>query len=151
MTSQFQTHAIFANNRGTPLVLLGVRLTLKGNITLEGNTGETGGGLYIDRDTTLNIVGNGTVSFLNNEAVFGGAMYIEVSQTSCFFHPESSLSLIFNGNSANIGNSIFLSNDWSPYGNDEKCIEFQAVTDIAMLPASISGNSTIDYAYDDGG
>ena len=74
---------LFTKNMGTPLVLTNVILNVTGDITFDGNNAITGGGLYIDR-SVVSLADNATMHFVNNYAIYGGAVYIEATQEICF-------------------------------------------------------------------
>ena len=121
----------FANNTGTPLSIMWTRITIAGDIVFSNNNAITGGGMYVGDYGYVTIADNATVTFINNVALYGGAIYADTQ--NCFLSFYHKNSIMFNGNQANIGSSIFSSYDWCSL----KCIAIQNIY-IASLPTNVS-------------
>ena len=103
----------FVHNSATPIDIHGAVLNLYGEIKLEFNSALKGGGLYAYGDLSLNFAEDSNVSFINNTAQYGGAIYI---QDGCPIIMDTSFrnsSLIFYGNYARnfSGANIYLHQD----------------------------------------
>ena len=86
----------FINNLATPLATEYGDLSLSGELKFESNSALRGGGIYLDFGGRLK--GNANVSFINNVAGYGGAIYIS---GGCLAEvPNQNLFLNFSGNSA---------------------------------------------------
>ena len=127
----------FFNNTGTPLALFSISLDVLGDVTFDSNKAVTGGGLYIDHGTTVDIANNATLIFTNNHAHYGGAIYIGESQHLCFLNAYSLNIIHVHGNIAVLGHSIFSSLKWCDY--DGACIN---LTDVISLPTDIIVHNT---------
>ena len=131
-------HLSFTNNTGTPLSIMGsiTSVTIAGDIVFSNNNAITGGGMYVSHGGYVTIADNATVNvtFINNVASYGGAIYADTQR--CFFNFHRKDSLAFNGNHANIGSSIFSSYDWCSMN----CVPVQSNNYIASLPTNISFN-----------
>jgi len=110
---------IFANNSGTTFYLVNSHvLFLEGLTVFESNTGEHGGALYLDLNSTITFDAKSTVIFRENKALrYGGAIFCNVSTyNDCYknfnnfiFYDQNS-NVNFDNNVAIIGgNSIYLS------------------------------------------
>ncbi|XP_065901702.1 uncharacterized protein [Dysidea avara] len=70
----------FTNNVGVCVFLSQCRLTLVGNVSFKNNTADNGGALYIDEASTVNIGDGAYISFVNNSAIsHGGAIFVELN------------------------------------------------------------------------
>ena len=132
-------HINFTNNTGTPLSIMGssTSVTITGDIVFSNNNAITGGGMYVSHGCYVTIADNATVNvtFINNVASYGGAIYADTQH--CFFNFHHKNSLAFNGNHANIGSSIFSSYDWCSIN----CAPVQSMHNyIASLPTNVSFN-----------
>ena len=132
-------HLSFTNNTGTPLSITGssTSVTIAGDIVFSNNNAITGGGMYVSHGGYVTIAENATVNvtFINNVASYGGAIYADTQH--CFFNFHHKNSLAFNGNHANIGSSIFSSYDWCSIN----CAPVQSMHNyIASLPTNVSFN-----------
>ena len=131
------SHLNFANNKGTPLSIMGPTVTIAGDIVFSNNNAITGGGMYVS-DGYVTVAENATVTFINNVALYGGAIYADAQY--CFLDFHYNHSIVFNGNHANIGSSIFSSYDWCSI---IKCTAIQNIhvcVHIASLPTNVSFN-----------
>lgn len=117
---------IFVKNIGTPLALNSVSVKVAGNLTFVGNIAVTGGGLYIDR-SVLYLADNATMYFTNNYAMYGGAVYIEATQTGCFVNSKYKHSIVLTRNTATVGSSIF-------YASKNCKYTCRHMDDITVLP-----------------
>ena len=84
------TDCNFINNFCTAIAAVQSTLLLKGKITITGNSGTDGGGLFLCQATYVFLFPNTTVAFSNNHALHnGGAIYAENqclhSKPACFF------------------------------------------------------------------
>lgn len=93
----------FTFNRGTPLAVDGVYLLLNHSVRFISNNALTGGGLYIDGKTRIDLRKNSSMEFLNNTALYGGAIYIDIEALIAINGPVKS-----DGNTALMGNSVFV-------------------------------------------
>ena len=128
----------FCDNHGISVYAINHKLYLKGNILFQKNTAVYGPGIYISDHSTvifgenskatfaqnfamtnggtillinhLNIIfdKNSMATFSNNEAIYGGAIYCEVSSNITF---KSTYKVIFNHNSAESGGAVFSYNN----------------------------------------
>ena len=129
----------FSKNLATPLALNGISLAVTGSIMFESNRGVTGGGLYIHlASLKLEIdVDHATVnvSFVNNFARYGGAIFIDNSQSLCFLNISNHHSLLLYGNTAIVGPSIFSSRNWCNFNFNDICTNLSVVSIPTMLTA----------------
>ena len=125
-------HVNFTNNTGTPLSIAGPSVNITGDIVFSSNSAITGGGMYVSDGGYVTIADNATVTFINNVALYGGAIYADTQHCFLNFHHKDSLA--FNGNHANIGPSIFSSYDWCSL---IKCNNYTAMH-IVSLPTNVS-------------
>ena len=90
-------NSTFINNLATPLATVYTNLSLSGKLLFKSNRALRGGGIYFDYDVILG--GNAQLSFINNVAGYGGAIYIS---GGCLYTSVSNqnLVLVFSGNSA---------------------------------------------------
>ena len=128
----FTGNSNFSNNLaiqgGAIAAYFNSTVTLHGNISFTNNTGEShGGAMFLSIDSTLSIMPNTTVYWVNNHASLGGAIYVYNAITriycteiiryipteKCFFQlPGQNLSngldarLVFNNNSADDAGSV---------------------------------------------
>ena len=131
------SHINFTNNKGTPLSIDVDHLNITGDIVFIENNAVTGGGMYISGGT-LSISDNATVSFTDNIASYGGAIYY-VDQRNCFVNEYyRNDSLVFNRNRASNGPCIFSSYDWCSFNGGCKII--QETTNIVSLPTTMLFN-----------
>ena len=84
------TDCSFNNNLCTAIAAIRSTLLLKGKITITGNVGTDGGGLFLYQATYVYMFPNTTVTFSNNHALHnGGAIFAENkfmrSNPACFF------------------------------------------------------------------
>ena len=71
------TNSVFVNNQGTPLYISHQDVFANGNILFKGNVaGTMGGGIFIGDHTKI-IFDNSDIEFTYNEALNGGALYID--------------------------------------------------------------------------
>ena len=107
------SHINFTNNKGTPLFIHVDRLNITGDVVFIENNAVTGGGMYISHGR-LSISDNATVSFTENIASYGGAIYAD--EEDCFVNEYyRNDSLVFNRNHASNGPYIFSSYDWCSF------------------------------------
>ena len=131
------SHINFTSNKGTPLFIHVDCLNITGEVVFIENNAVTGGGMYISGGT-LNISDNATVSFTENIASYGGAIYVD--QEYCFVNEYfRNDSLVFNRNHASNGPYIFSSYDWCSF-NTGGCEIIQKSTNIVSLPTTMSFN-----------
>ena len=133
------SHIIFTSNKGTPLSIHVYRLNVNvtGDIVFIENNAVTGGGMYISGGI-LSISDNATVSFTENIASYGGAIYVD--EEDCFVNEYyRNDSLVFNRNHASNGPYIFSSYDWCSF-NTGGYETIQKTTNIVSLPTTMSFN-----------
>ena len=129
----------FTNNIGTPLSLVGSTININGDLVIINNTmALTGGGLYISGDSTFHVGCNANITFANNMAFFGGAIYVD--QNTCFLKRDCNVSyFIVRGNHANYGRDIFSVYNWcNDINNDDNCKMIQSTFNI--VPTSVNLN-----------
>ena len=130
----------FTSNIGTPLSLnwWGI-ISITGYMTFIGNNAITGGGMYISLYCTLHIADNATISFINNTASYGGAIYVD--QDSCFVDSDKHNMFVLQGNHAISGQAIYSTYDWCSFSTHyDGCSELQNTTNIMSLPTNMSFN-----------
>ena len=135
----------FTNNIGTPLSLVGSTININGDLVFINNTKAlTGGGLYVRDDSTLHVGCNASITFTNNMASFGGAIYVD--QNTCFLKRDCSVSdyFIVQGNHANYGRDIFSVYNWcNNINNDDNC-KIQSTFNIVPISVNLNlSNSSI--------
>ena len=103
----------FVHNAATPIGIQGAVLNLYGEILLEFNSALKGGGLYAYSDLSLNFAEDSNISFINNTAQYGGAIYIEDGCPIIMNTSFCNSSLVFYGNYARnfSGANIYLHKD----------------------------------------
>ena len=125
-------NAAFSLNQGTPLALIDTTLQVTGYINFNANSAITGGGLYINESTIYLADNDTTIRFTDNYAVYGGAVYLEATQKTCFliFNSIHSIYIARNiaRNIANVGSSIFYANNACKYACKN------SIDDITSLP-----------------
>ena len=131
----------FTNNIGTPLSLVGSTITINGDLVFSNNTKAlTGGGLYVSDDSTLHVGCSASITFTNNMAFFGGAIYVD--QNTCFLKRDCSVSdyFIVQGNHANYGRDIFSVYNWcnDNIKNDDNCKMIQSTFNIVPISVNLS-------------
>ena len=143
----------FTNNRGTPLSLVRSTIYINGDLVFSSNIKAlTGGGLYVRDGSTLHVGCNASITFINNEAFFGGAIFVD--QDTCFLirHcndvPLNFTDLItVKRNHANYGPDIFSLYDWcNDINNDDNnyCKMIQSTFNIVPISINLSlSNSSI--------
>ena len=132
------SHINFTSNKGTPLSIDVDHLNITGDVVFIENNAVTGGGMYISGGTLISISDNATVSFTENIASYGGAIYVD--QEKCFVNEYSRNDLlVFNRNHASNGPYIFSSYDWCSF-NTGGCEIIQKNTNIVSLPTTMSFN-----------
>ena len=131
----------FTSNIGTPLSLnwWGI-ISITGYMTFIGNNAITGGGMFISLNCTLHIADNATISFINNTASYGGAIYVD--QDHCFVDSAKHNMFVLQGNHAISGQSIYSTHNWCSFSTQYNgCLELQNTTNIVSLPTNMSFNS----------
>ena len=111
----------FHNNQATGIFASSALLIFQenSNVTLLGNVGDHGGGIFLSVESKMVVYNNSVIKFINNTASYGGAIcsmtrgiYGVAYIGSCFVQPKGvNITFYFNGNKAlrHIGNNIFAS------------------------------------------
>ena len=113
---EFTGNSSFSNNSGTALYLLNSRATFVPNSFTEyfNNTSSgNGGAIFVSDDSMIEANDDSTLSFINNTAVIGGAIYtLQSTDRGVCFIRKSNTNIIFNNNNAcsGLGHDIFISN-----------------------------------------
>ena len=116
MSTVTMSNLRFTNNVGTPLSLVGSTIDISGDLIFINNTNAlTGGGLYISDDTIINVTNNASITFTDNQAFFGGAIYVR--QGSCFLGGNYGKSFKLNKNHARYGPDVFSVYTWCDHNN----------------------------------
>jgi len=98
----------FSNNHGTALGLSNVEIILTKNVSFVGNIGSNGGAVTLLGKVDMVSAQEMYNSFLNNTAIFGGAIYVYRCATESSCSCEFGLPVHFEGNYATTsGNSIY--------------------------------------------
>ena len=120
----------FTNNIGTPLSLNNTRITVAGNVTMDSNRNAvTGGALYVNGYTYIEIEQYAHIIMTNNSARYGGAIFIDYQlQNNCLFDE----SIILRNNTAMIGPSVYSSISWC----DRECVNFTR-DEVATVPTFV--------------
>ena len=79
----FFTNSVFLDNQGTPIYISHQNVVITGNMLFKRNVAERGGGIFINKYTTLTFHGS-FVNFMNNKAWYGGAVCLEKYSNSIF-------------------------------------------------------------------
>lgn len=77
------------HNKCTGLIAIYSRLAFEGSSIFRGNLGLTIGGGLILKESYILLNSKTQVYFVNNHAIFGGAIYVASSDQSCFFQPTT--------------------------------------------------------------
>ena len=102
------SNTTFSNNHGTALGLSNVDIILPKNVSFVGNIGSSGGAVALLGRVDLVSAQETYSSFVNNTAIFGGAIYVYKCATESSCSCEFGLPVHFEGNYATIsGNSIY--------------------------------------------
>ena len=121
----FLSDSNFTNNTGTALYIHDTILYPSGQLAFIHNVGRNGGGVVISTATTVKVYSPTSVNFLNNVALYGGAIYISISERDsygewCFIEDDDcNLNVHSSGNKASSsGSNIFFSD---PNTVDNSC------------------------------
>ena len=108
MEQIFLVDLIFLNNRGTPIYILNQNFSLSGNMLVKGNVADRGGGIFIDNHTE-SIFHKLDIKFINNNASYGGAIYIDANANINF---EGNCRVTISDNQAyRYGGGIYINNN----------------------------------------
>ena len=81
------------------------------------------------------------MNFINNYAIYGGAVYVEASQTVCYFKKYKSHAIRFSGNTAIVGDSIFFASN--ECNSTRLCDDDKYVTSLPYSASSMIDNSSV--------
>ena len=149
---------IIANNTATDSNGGGISLRksvldIKGSCTISGNSAMRGGGVHA-KSSMINIHQPGTLYLMNNRAVNGSGMYLEVNPILYFikdniFEDNNPRNLMFSGNSANYGGAVYVADDTN-YGacspNTECFLQIIGLYQVALLPTDFKGKANIQFS-----
>ena len=108
MEQIFLVDLIFLNNRGTPIYISNQNFSLSGNMLVKGNVADRGGGIFIDNHTE-SIFHKLDIKFINNNASYGGAIYIDANANINF---EGNCRVTISDNQAyRYGGGIYINNN----------------------------------------
>ena len=108
MEQIFLMDLIFLNNRGTPIYISNQNFSLSGNMLVKGNVADRGGGIFIDNHTE-SIFHKLDIKFINNNASYGGAIYIDANANINF---EGNCRVTISDNQAyRYGGGIYINNN----------------------------------------
>ena len=136
----------FTNNRGTPLSLVGSTINISGDLVFSNNTKAlTGGGLYVSGGSILYARCNANITFTNNTAFFGGAIF--VNQDTCFLISNCNVPfkdfITVKRNRANYGPDIFSLYNWCNANINKDDIKMiQSTFNIAPISVILSSSSS---------
>ena len=139
----------FIHNAATPIGIQGAVLNLYSEIVLESNSAFKGGGLYAYGDFSLNFAEDSNVSFINNRALYGGAIYIRDGCPIIMNTAFRNSSLVFYGNYARNfgGDNVYLHQDYCNCTLDTRLIHHH--TDDGS-PYIVSNPTQIKLVTNDG-
>ena len=100
----------FTNNFVSALHVSYCTVEFGGSVLFQNNSARKGGAMYVDKGSHIAIKENSTVTFNRNTALQeGGAIYMELS-FDCIVNLSNTSHILFANNSAELGDSIYLSN-----------------------------------------
>ena len=103
-----------ANSSGGGISLKQSRLEIKGECNIVSNNAVRGGGIHAT-SSNISIYQPGILQLINNNAEFGGGMYLEVGSKQHVLKMtptlESMYFLYFTGNNANYGGAVYVAGD----------------------------------------
>ena len=107
--------AIYSSGGG--ICLYQSDLEVKGNCTISCNSAMRGGGIHAF-GSTVAVSQPGTLQFINNRALAGGALYLEVNAKiyvlkADMSHTEKEYSLVFKDNHASYGGAVYVADNTS--------------------------------------
>ena len=91
-------NSVFLNNQGTSIYISHQKVFVSGDILIKGNVANRGGGILISNYTKM-IFHKSNIEFINNEALYGGVLYI-VNNSNITF--EANSMVIINSNQATV-------------------------------------------------
>ena len=98
----------FTNNFATAMYLSGCDVKFSGNVSFKNNTAENGGAIYASQETQMTIEEKATVKFIGNTARRdGGAIYVDLV---CSYKMANSYVLVNTFQGGSSGNAIFINN-----------------------------------------
>ena len=107
-------NSVFVRNKNTALSLQSSIARFTGENTFNGNFALKGGGISVDWTSFLTVFQYGKITFTNNLAYYGGAIYIGQNNKECVLYTrEEPGSYVFLDNKAiTEGSSIYSSTQW---------------------------------------
>ena len=111
-------NCVFVRNRNTPLGIQSSKAWFTGENTFSGNFALNGGGIRSDQTSSITVSQYGKITFTNNLAYYGGAIYIGQDNTECVLNStwKEPGSYVFLDNKAiTEGSSIYSSIQWCDY------------------------------------
>ena len=130
----------FIGNIGTPLSLTDCKVWITGSLEFRSNVGKNGGAMSIYKSTTITAPGpNVTVLFMDNSALYGGAMYINSYDSYCFIdNAACNINFTMINNSASTsGSNIFVMHPT----NALDCVGHYFASRCASLPYTKFGSA----------
>ena len=140
--------SVFLNNIETPIYISHQNVLIAGNMLFKGNVANRGGGIFINNNTKVTYH-RLCAKFINNNAWYGGALYLTKNSNSLF---EGNLVVTFNNNTARYAGGALYIEDYSAITFEGNSIVFinnnQAVYGGAILiwnatDLTFEGNSTV--------
>lgn len=135
--------SVFSHNIGTGLALCSVSVTAVGNVVFRKNYGIAGGGLLIKKPlhggrTTFNLSNNLTnISFDNNYAYYGGAVYVNDAE---FLTPCQAAITFYKNSARASGQAVYIVGELSNFS----CSVELSDDDVSTSPM----NMTVDVELD---
>ena len=108
-------NCVFVRNKNTPLSLQLSKAQFTGENTFDTNFALKGGGISADQKSSITVFQYGKITFTNNLAYYGGAIYIGQNNAECVLNStwEEAGSYVFLDNKAiTEGSSIYSSIQW---------------------------------------
>ena len=104
----FFTNSVFLNNSGTPIYISHQNVYIAGNMLFNGNVGNRSAGIFINNQTKMTFQ-KSYIEFINNKALYGGALCIAKKSNSIF---EGNCIVTFNNNIATYnGGALYIENN----------------------------------------
>ena len=100
----------FTNNIVSALHISYCTVEFSGSVLFKNNSARKGGAIYLDHGSQIALEENSSITFSGNSALQeGGAIYMELS-FGCIVNLSNASHILFVNNSAELGDSIYLSN-----------------------------------------
>ena len=104
----FFANSVFLNNSGIPIYISHQNVSIAGNMLFSGNVGNRSAGIFINNQTKMTFQ-KSYIEFINNKALYGGALCIAKKSNSIF---EGNCIVTFNNNTATYnGGALYIENN----------------------------------------